>query len=849
MRLKLSFATLRQLLILIGTVACSTALGQTAIRGRVTDAATNLGIGGVTVSLPPTARGTSTDSLGYYILPHDSTATHIRFDALGYKTVSKSLLPNQSQPIDVALEEDFQTLDEVIISGKGRYRNQNNPAVDLIRKVIEYKPANRLSRFDHASVEIYEKIMMGVTEIPKFVAQGRLTQNYRFAFENVDTTLLPGRSVLPVYLEENVSTRYLRMRPKTSKTIVSATKKTELDQRYVNNRNIEAYFKFIHGDIDIYENNILILNKPFLSPTADAAPVFYKFFILDTLSIDQGQFVELLFVPRNEQDRLFSGKLQIALDGNYGIRRADIWIGRQANLDWVNHVDISLHFSRHHSGIYLLSYSDMRIDFSPHGGKPGAFGQRTLVYRKYDTETPIPRGTFEGQLWQKEANADNQSDEYWHRSRPSPLTETEARTYANTDSLQHNRAFQRTLKWGYILSKGFVPAGGIEFGPFEYSYSFNELEGSRLRLSGRTTPQLSPNFYAEGYLAYGFGDQRVKFYGGAAHTLNGRQIGEYPSHYLQATYQRDAREPGQQLGFRNGDNFVRSFRSGPQDNWLYHDNFRVSHVIEFGNHFMLQTSLASLRQTPAAQLRFVTSGNPADTLSTLQATEIGFDLRWAPNEEFFQRNLDRSPIVNEYPIFNLRYNMGIKNLLGSGYDYHALRLNVFKRVFLSQLGLADISMGAGYIFGTVPYPLLDIPNANQAYLLTPDAYNLMNNLEFVSDQYFKLSIEHRLHGFILNKIPLLKLLKLREVAGFKLLYGNVRHENRPADNPHLLLLPTNEHGSPTTFLLQRTPYMEASAGLENILNIFRIEYVRRLSYLDHPNIRKAGIRFGVKIDF
>lgn len=853
MVVKLQLALLLSIM-LVWAVASPSVFAQTNIQGRVTNAATHEGIGGATVSLINSAGvaiagGTSTDSMGFYKLPLVGGATHVVFDALGFETLTIELHPDRLQAMNAALEESFQSLDEVVISGKGRYRNRNNPAVALIKKVIEHKPANRLSRFGHVSVETYEKILMGVTELPRFIAEGRLTQDFRFALQNTDTTLLPGRAVLPIYLQESLSTRYMRSHPQTNKTIVTATKKTELDRRYINNYNIETYFKFIHGDVDIYEDNILILNKPFLGPTAEAAPLFYKFFITDTVSSGDGTFVELAFVPRNHEDRLFSGKLQIALDGTYGVRRADIWIDHRANLDWVNSVTVSLRFSRHPSGIHLLTYSDMELDFGLHQRKRGAYGRRTLIYQNYDTQTTIPSEVFTGQLWVKHPDAAHRTEDHWRQNRPLQLSDAEAKTYINMDSLQRNRAFRRTIRLGYMLAQGFVPAGPVEFGPFEYSYSFNDLEGNRLRLGGRTTPLLSQRLYAEAYTAYGFRDERFKFYGGLAQSLNRRQIGVYPANYVQITYHQDAREPGQALGFRNGDSFIRSLRSGAQDNWLYHNTLRFNHVIEFGNHIMLQTSLSSHKQAPAASLHFITAGSRPDTLAALRTTELGFHLRWAPNEEFFQRNLERTPITNEHPVFNLRYNVGFKGFLGGEYNYHALRLDVLKRIFLSQLGLADVTLGAGYIFGTVPYPLLDIPNASQTYVLSADAYSLMNNLEFVSDQYLKLNVEHRMHGFLLNKIPLLKKLKIRELAGFKLLYGGVRPENRPEHNANTLLFPEDRHGSPSTFALGRRPYMEASLGLENILNVLRVEYVRRLSYLHHAGTDKGGIRFSIKIDF
>src|SRR5690606_21185617 len=230
------------------------------------------------------------------------------------------------------------------------------------------------------------------------------------------------------------------------------------------------------------------------------------------------------FVPRNETDRLFSGRLHITLDGNYGIRRADVRIDQRANLNWVNDLSLSLRFHRHNNGVYLPASSDMKINFGLQGSEGGAFGQRTLVYSGYDTESAIPATGFSGSEPTVMSGADDRPAAYWDNMRPLALTPVETKTYANLDSLQDNRSFRRTLKLGYLLAQSYVNAGPVEFGPVEHTYSFNALEGNRIRIGGRSTPELSEKMYVEAYTAYGTKDEQLKFYGSAARTLNQRRI-------------------------------------------------------------------------------------------------------------------------------------------------------------------------------------------------------------------------------------------------------------------------------------------------------------------------------------
>lgn len=841
-----SFALL--LLLLLGTF---TAAGQTIVRGTVKDAASGEPMPFVSVAIKGTTTGTTTDVQGYYELQTSEQVSKVQFSFLGYITELRPIVTGQTQTVNVSLKENSKTLDEVVIKPKKeRYRNKNNPAVELIRKVIDHKDQNRVRHYDYVSYQEYEKMQVAINNTPEAIKKNFLFRKYKFVLDNVDTTRMAGKALLPVYLMENISQKYFSRDPEKKKVIIQASKRINFDERYINNESITTYLKHLYQDVDIYENNVYVVTNSFLSPIADMSPTFYKFYITDTVAADGIKLVELTFFPRNKNDLLFQGKLYVTLDGNYGVQKAILGVNKDVNLNWVTSLDLTLDFERSADGHYHPSKVNFLANFGLFQGKKGLFGERTVTIRNFDMSTRIADSVFKGQEVVHADSASMHTDDYWLKNRPDSLTTVEANTYKNMDSLNNMKSF-KTLMWiGTTFLAGYNVNGPVEIGPLSTFYSFNPVEGFRLRFGGRSTTQFSKRFYAEAYGAYGFKDERWKFYLGGTYSINNKSIYTYPLNYFRASFQRETSIPGQDLQFVQEDNFLLSFKRGVNDKWMYNDIYRLEYVYEFGDHMSFRLQYKNLKQEAAGGLSFIyNEGSLADTVPTFRTSEFGFEWRWAPHEQFFQRKLYRTPIPNAYPILTARFNMGVKDFLGGQYNYQAVRANIYKRFYFSQLGLADIIVGGGYIFGKVPYPLLDIARANQTYAYQLQAYSLMNFLEFVSDRYVNLNIDYHMYGFIFNKIPLFKKLKLREVATFKLLYGGVRAENRPENDPSLFRFPVDKYGRATTYSLEKEPYMEVSVGVENIFNLIRVDLVKRLSYLEHPYVSDLGIRARINFDF
>jgi hypothetical protein len=821
------------------------------VTGIVKDSSSGLPVSNASVYFK-NAKGVRTDSSGAYLLQSDQAVTYIEFSIVGYKKLRIPIKQDTGVlEINVKLRPLYNELSNVTVTkkNKARYTNKNNPAVELIRQVIDHKSENRMEGYNSSSFEKYEKLQVSLSNLTEKLKKNRFTKKFGFVFDNGDTSKIEGKSISPVYLEETISKNYYQKKPERNKTVIVAQKKVDFGE-FIDSRGVSAYLNRLYEDVDIYSNNLSLLTNQFLSPVADMAPTFYMYFIKDTMEVDGEKLIRLYFSPRNPNDLLLRGTLYITLDGKYAIQKLNILVSKYANINFVRELKINQDFEKGSNGRYHVSKSDMIADFglSKNGG--GFVGERTVSYKDFKTDITFNDTVFAGPRTVVLADALDKNNSYWDISRHDSLTRAESKVYANIDSLKKMPSFKRTLDIATLFLAGYKSFSVVEVGPVSTFYSFNPVEGFRLRFGGRTTPKLSNRFYTEAYGAYGFKDEKWKYFLSATYSLNNKTIYAFPLHYLRASFQRDTKIPGQELQFVQEDNFLLSFKRGDNNKWLYNDIFRFDYVRELNNHFSYTVGAKYWKQSPAGKEFVYTkldNGAPSN-IPDITTGEASLELRWAPHEQFYQGKLYRIPIINKYPIFRFRYIAGIKGLFGGEYNYQSLNLNISKRFYLSQLGYTDVSLEGGYLSGKVPFPLLTIHRANQTYTYQLNSYNLMNFLEFVSDHYASVNIDHYFNGFIFNKIPLLKKLKWREVITGKLLMGGLRSENNPEKDPEQLKFPVTE-GVTSTFSLSQAPYIEISAGIANIFKLLRVDVVKRLSYLDHANVPQWGVRGRIKFDF
>lgn len=839
----------------------------TAVRGQVIDAKTKETMPYVNVQFDGTSLGVTSDIEGNFYIETKIPVSKLKVTYVGYQTQTLKIKQGESNTLTIKMEEASNELKEVVVKVE-KYKNKGNPAVDLIKKVIDNKDKNRKEGLSYYNYQKYEKVEFAMNNVTDKMRNNILFRNIKFVFDNADTNKANGKVRWPFFLRESLADVYYRKDPKALKEYIRGERITNLDN-LLDNIGLANYITNMYQDINFYDNAIDLLTVQFVSPLSPIAPNIYRFYIQDTSDLKGTPCAHLYFAPRNKTDLAFMGHLWVALDSTYAVRKIEVGIPKDINLNFVNEMQISQEYDwidtpPQYNGAttdsavskrgLMLSKDAIFMDFGLMKGDSTRtiLGTKTTSYKDYILNQPQADSLFRTKTNTfRDADALVKKEDFWVENRHDTLTQHERGIYKTVDSLNNYKPFKRFIRIARLFFEGYTPIGGFDLGPANTFYSFNPIEGFRGRLGGRTNSKFSPHLMLEGYAAYGFKDEKWKGYGGLRYNFTNQKFFQFPVNQLRLWYQNETKIPGQALQYVQEDNIFLSIKRGVNNKMLYTQTVGAEYTKEHVNGFSYSISAKNFAQAPAGVLLYDYEYK-GETLykKDIRTSELGIFLRYAPNEKFYQGATYRTPILNKYPIFQLSYTKGIKGIFNSEYNYNAVNFKGEKIFYLSPIGYSDIIVEAGRIFGQVPYPLLTIHRANQTYAYQMESYNLMNFLEFVSDKYASINIYHNFGGVVLGRIPLIKKLKWREVITFKSLWGGLDDSNRPSSENGLLRFPVDETTKkPLTYTLEKKPYIEASVGIANIFKVVRVDYVRRLNYLDHPNVTKSGVRLRFKLEY
>ena len=832
----------------------------TTITGIVTDSITEAPLSYISVFLGGTTSGVMTDENGRYTIRTSRTDfSEVGATSLGYREKRIPIKPGGTHVVNIALRPSDYILKDVNISPKKeKYSRKNNPAVEFVKKLIDRRNLNNPESHDFYSYEQYDKMTMALNDFSEEKKDKWIFKNFQFLFDFVDTSEITGKPILTVSIREKVSKSYYRKNPEQRRQKVEGVYHEGVDDMF-SREGITAFYNEVFKEIDIFQNNITLMLTRFVSPLSTLGPAFYKYYLGDTLMLDGEKCLKLQFVPFNSESAGFVGTMYVTLDSTYFIKKLDMAVPKDINLNFVEDLIISQTFTRTEDGTRIKTKDDMVVEFQMMPGTPKLYTRRLAMYRKHSFERPVEKDVLALFNQENRVVVDEMAEvmptSFWDDNRQAELKKKEGMVSQLLEKLRSNPVYYWLEKIIKILITGYVETNEdkdlskFDFGPMNTTISGNTVEGARLRVGGFTTANLNKHWFWKGYVAYGFRDQRFKYSSRIEYSFNEKSYSpaEYQIHSLALTHTYDINQLGQQYEYTNKDNVFLALKRMSDTKTSYLQKTELSYQREHDFGFSYGANLRYKIEESTRWVPFIENSGKVHKYYNWAETEV--HLRYAPNEKFYQTKGMRYPINRDAPIFYLSHTFSPKDFLGSSYMINRTDFRFSKDFWFSAFGHLETEFQFSHVWNQAPFTMLILPNANLSYTIQEGSYSLMSPMEFVLDSYASWDITYFANGILFNRIPWIKMLRIREVLSFKGFFGNLSDKNNPLlteQNPNLWRFP----GENVVYVMDpRRPYMEFGAGLDNIFKILRIEYVWRLTYREHQNVAKGGVRIALHFSF
>lgn len=844
------------------------------ITGTVTDKETGEALGWVQVYYQDQkGSGTPTKMDGKYSIAYRKGGV-LCFSMMGYETQTFKI--DKIRNINVQLSSKTQDIQEVKITQKRkRYSRKNNPAVDLMNKVIAAKQKTDLHEKDFFSYNKYQKLTFGLNEVTDKVFEEGQFKRMPFLKDHVEVCPETGKLILPLTVNETVSQHIYSKNPKNEKDIITGIRSNGVNELFNTGEVVNTLIKDCFTDVDIYDNEIRLLQFQFISPISSTSAIrFYRYFIADTVMINQQKCIKVDFTPNNPQDFGFAGSLYVLADSSWQVKRVEMGIPKRSDVNFVEQMNVIQEYNRLPTGEYVLTDDKMIVQLIVIKSLQKFQVERTTKYSDYAFEK-IPEKAFKFKGKQKtDPSAMMRNEDFWKEKRPEQLTSSESKMNDFIKKLENIKGFNFVL----FVAKAFIEnhvevskdpekPSPVDIGPINTIITHNFVEGLRLRASAQTTANLHPHLFGKGYVAYGFDDQRWKGMGEITYSFNKKDYlpREFPVHNLTFTYARDVMSPSDKFLPTDKDNVFISFKWTTVDHMQYYERFALNYDKEWENGLRFNIRMKRENNEPTGALFYQRlNGNLYPDASAenykknLITTDATVGITYQPGATWINSKQRRLQTNQDAPIIGLEHTVGLKGVLGGEYNYNFTEATLYKRLWLRSWGKMDFYAKGGIQWNKVPFPMLIMPPANLSYIIEDNTFHLIDNMEFLNDRYASLMFSWDMNGKILNRIPLIKKLKWREFIGCNVLWGTLTEKNNPfleknRYDSDLFYFPGNFRKDGTfeynsRVMDRKVPYVELVVGIHNIFKILHVEYVRRLTYLE-PDTQKWGVRFLFRVSF
>ena len=830
------------------------ALGQ-KITGVILDASTGDSLSLAGVSYKERKTSTIADLDGLFSIARINGAT-LTFSCMGYKDEKVNVTKATPSRLTIKLKPDTKSLQEVVIKAeRKRYVRKDNPAVELMKRVIEAKKSTKLENtHDFFQYTKYQKLSMAlndykVKEIDSTdIAAGKVKWT-----QQAELSPYNNKMVVPVSLDETVTKHVFRKDPRAEKDIIQGEQSSGLNQLVATGDIVNTTLKEVSQDVDIYDNYVKLLKFPFLSPIGSGATAFYRYYIVDTVLVERDSCYHLQFTPNNPQDIGFNGDIYILKDSTLHVKKCHLSIPPKSDVNFVSSLHIDQIYSKLPNDEWVLTTDDMWAEMT-------LLSKKFLVVRNtrlsdYDF-APLQKSLFRNKAKVIHmADSRNQDEEFWNQYRAVQLSEKEGGLNSFMEKMAKSKAMRiplfivKALFENYIETSKAGKPSKFDIGPVTSMFSHNYSDGFRARIGGKTTGAFNKHFFLEGYYTHGFKSHN-SYYGVVVdYCFNKKKYSpyEFPMRKIRFESSYEVTSAADRFLQNSKDNLFVSLKT-EKVNMQYKTNMqRLSFTWETDYGLNFNTAFKLESNEVAGDLHFihVTDGREDKTLRT---TQWSAEVHFCPGQTYIMTKQDRWPLNKDRPDFVIRHTVGIKGLFGGQFNTNQTDISVFKRQWLGSWGRMDFRVRASAQWNKVPFQFLLTPPMCLSYVEQEGTLNMLHNMELFMDRRVSWSVEWNLNGKIFNRIPLLKKLKLREYIGFKGCWGMLTDKNNPAKNTTddlLYAFPDNRSYA----IDSHVPYMEFSCGIRNILKLFGVDYVRRLNYLDIPGAKKNGVRFNLTLSF
>ena len=776
--------------------------------------------------------------------------------ALSYK--SQTISVNEKMDfIEVKLKDDSHKLNEVVVKTKrGKYSRKDNPAVELMRRVIAAKKKTDLGNHDYYQYDKYQKITLALNDLKKEQLEGKFFSKRQYLLDQVETSPYNGKLTLPVSIDETVSQHIYRKDPKTEKDIIKGQQSNGIGQVIQTGEILNTALKDAFTDVDIYDDYVRLLQYPFPSPIGRTGISFYHYYIEDTVYVERDLCYHLQFIPANSQDFGFRGELYVLADSSLHVKKCNLYMPHNTDMNYVKNMKIEQEYTRLDNGEWVLSKDDMIAELHVNSVLQDLLVVRNTRLTDYAFDE-LPKILFKGKAKVRhDMDAMNRDEAYWNKYRQVDLTKSESSMDSFIHRMENSKGFKYIIFFVKALMENYVEIGGgtdgkkskFDLGPVNTYISKNFVDGIRLRLAGRTMAALNPHFFWDGYAAYG--TKSNDWYTGNIFTysLNKKKNSpfEFPMRNLTFEVARDVTSPSDENLLHNKDNFFMTFRAATQDEMFLYHRQKLAFTYETDWGFRFNTSLRFQSNRTVGNLHYYHLDGTE--VKKIRMTDLNVGINYNPGVTYVNTKQQRLPINLDSPEIGLSHTMGFRGFMGGQYHSNITKLSIYKRQWLGSWGYLDFHAIGQAQWNKVPFPMLILPPINLSYFEQETTISLMKDWEFLNDRQVFWALSWDMNGKLLNRIPLIKKLKWREWFAIKGVWGHLTDKNNPyleknQGDGRLFKFPKNSH------VMNDTPYWECVAGVHNIFKFFSVEYVRRLTYLNNNNIDKWGIRFGFMMSF